>query len=215
MTNLMEDVIARGTGRAVRARGIKGAVAGKTGTSRDGWFVGYTPNLVCVVWVGFDDNSQLGLTGADSALPIWAEFMKQALAYRPDLGGERFEAPAGISKATVCSVSGARPGGYCPATYDEIFLAGTEPTNTCSVHVAELEVAPLFDEYGNPIDPAAASEPGTEPVDMGAVTPEEEAEGEPEESYPPPFKPAPPANRAVPKPRAIPLPPAENERPPH
>lgn len=190
MTNLMEDVIARGTGTGVRARGIKGAVAGKTGTSRDGWFVGYTPNLVCVVWVGFDDNSQLGLTGADSALPIWAEFMKQALAFRPDLGGESFDFPGGISMATVCSVSGSRPGSYCPATHDEIFIAGTEPPYTCTVHLAELEVAPLFDEYGNPIDPAAPPEAGTDPVDMSDATPEEAADTGPE-SYPPPFEPAP------------------------
>ena len=68
MTSFMKDVVNRGTGANVRARGLKANVAGKTGTSRDGWFAGYTPNLVCVVWVGFDDGSQLGLTGANSAL---------------------------------------------------------------------------------------------------------------------------------------------------
>ena len=72
MTSFMKDVVNRGTAAKVRARGLKGTLAGKTGTSRDGWFAGYTPNLVCAVWVGFDDGSQLGLTGANSALPIWA-----------------------------------------------------------------------------------------------------------------------------------------------
>ena len=70
--------------------GFTGTAAGKTGTSRDGWFAGYTPNMVCVVWVGFDDNSELGLEGSKSALPIWAAFMKQALALRPELGGDSF-----------------------------------------------------------------------------------------------------------------------------
>ena len=65
--------------------GLKGIAAGKTGSSRDGWFAGYTPNLVCVVWVGFDDNADLGFTGGVAAAPIWAEFMKRALAVRPNL----------------------------------------------------------------------------------------------------------------------------------
>src|SRR5688572_9079860 len=88
MTSFLKDVINRGTAARVRARGFKGNVAGKTGTSRDGWFAGYTPNLVCVVWVGFDDGSQLGLTGANSALPIWADFMSVALATHPEWQGD-------------------------------------------------------------------------------------------------------------------------------
>ncbi len=161
MTNVMQDVIARGTGRSVRALGVTGAVAGKTGTSRDGWFVGYTPNLVCVVWVGFDDNSQLGLTGAQSALPIWADFMKQAVAFRPELGGETFAEPAGITHVKICSVSGARAGDYCSVTHDEVFVAGTESLNTCTLHTAEGTEGTLLDEYGNPvgvIEPADGSE---------------------------------------------------------
>src|SRR5581483_11338681 len=78
MTSFMKDVVNRGTAAPIRARGFKFNVAGKTGTSRDGWFAGFTPDLVCVVWVGFDDGSQLGLTGAASALPIWADFMSAA-----------------------------------------------------------------------------------------------------------------------------------------
>ncbi|HEY9502615.1 MAG TPA: PBP1A family penicillin-binding protein, partial [Pyrinomonadaceae bacterium] len=75
ITDMLSDVITRGTAR--RAKGALGntAIAGKTGTSRDGWFVGYTPNLVCAVWIGFDDNEQLGLTGAEAALPAWTDFM--------------------------------------------------------------------------------------------------------------------------------------------
>src|SRR5215212_2588387 len=85
--SIMKDVVNRGTAAKVRARGFRGNVAGKTGTSRDGWFAGFTPNLVCVVYVGFDDGSELGVTGSDSALPAWAEFVRRAVELRPELGG--------------------------------------------------------------------------------------------------------------------------------
>src|SRR5437660_2790668 len=78
MTSFMKDVVNRGTAAPIRARGFKFNVAGKTGTSRDGWFAGYTPDLVCVVWVGFDDGSQLGMTGATSARCIWAALTRAA-----------------------------------------------------------------------------------------------------------------------------------------
>jgi penicillin-binding protein 1B len=162
MTSLMEDVVNRGTGAKVRARGLRGAVAGKTGTSRDGWFAGYTPGLVCIVWVGFDDNSQLGLTGAEAALPIWTDFMKKAVAFRPDLGGESFPRPSGISTAKVCAESGGLASELCPSTYDEIFLSGSEAYFSCPLHVPGMELPPLYDEYGNPIDPAAIPEMTTE-----------------------------------------------------
>jgi penicillin-binding protein 1B len=90
------------------------AVAGKTGTSRDGWFVGYTPNLVCVVWIGFDDNQQLGLTGAEAALPAWAEFIKGAVTLRPELGGRNFECPEGIKFVEIDADSGSISTLSCP-----------------------------------------------------------------------------------------------------
>jgi len=96
ITNMLSAVIDHGTARAARGA-VKGtAIAGKTGTSRDGWFVGYTPNLVCAVWIGFDDNQQLGLTGAEAALPAWTDFMKGAVELRPALGGRNFLCPEGI-----------------------------------------------------------------------------------------------------------------------
>jgi penicillin-binding protein 1B len=96
ITNMLAAVVDHGTGRAARDAMKGTAVAGKTGTSRDGWFIGYTPNLVCAVWIGFDDNSQLGMTGAAAALPLWTEFMQSAVALRPELGGRAFECPEGI-----------------------------------------------------------------------------------------------------------------------
>ncbi len=95
ITDMLSDVIDHGTARAARGAVKKTAIAGKTGTSRDGWFVGYTPNLVVAVWIGFDDNKQLGLTGAEAALPAWTEFVRNAVELRPDLGGEAFGRPAG------------------------------------------------------------------------------------------------------------------------
>src|SRR5262245_34837395 len=133
MTSMMQDVLDNGTGTRVRQMGFTGGAAGKTAAARDAWFAGYTPNLVCVVWVGFDDNSDIGLTGGVVAAPIWADFMIRALRIRPELGGY-FEDPGGL---VVCdippadetvpvdpSVAPVAPVG----PRREIFLAGTEPS---------------------------------------------------------------------------------------
>src|SRR5438552_18308642 len=97
MTHLMEGVIDHGTGAGVRARGFKLPAAGKTGTSRDGWFAGYTKDLLVIAWVGFDDNRDLNLEGARSALPIWTDFMMKAYALHPsDPDKMYFSKPSGI-----------------------------------------------------------------------------------------------------------------------
>jgi penicillin-binding protein 1B len=114
ITNMLAAVIDHGTGRAARGA-VKGtAIAGKTGTSRDGWFVGFTPNLVCAVWIGFDDNQQLGLTGAAAALPAWTEFMNGAVALQPELGGRTFACPEGIKFAEIDSETGLLSTLSCP-----------------------------------------------------------------------------------------------------
>ncbi|MCS6875029.1 MAG: PBP1A family penicillin-binding protein [Pyrinomonadaceae bacterium] len=104
VNDMLKDVINRGTGAAVQSWGIRNspgrAFAGKTGTSRDAWFAGFTPNLVCVVYVGFDDGSDLGLKGADAALPIWADFMKEALELYPEWNGD-WHMPDTIVKAEI------------------------------------------------------------------------------------------------------------------
>jgi len=138
MTNMMQDVLNRGTASRARAMGFTATAAGKTGTSRDGWFAGYTPNLVCVVWVGFDDNSELGLEGAKSALPIWASFMKQALTLRPDLGGDSFPQPEGITTAEIDPTSGMLATDSCPTKRTEYFIDGTQPTEPCNMHSGDL-----------------------------------------------------------------------------
>src|SRR5687767_6050327 len=129
MTSFMKDVVNRGTAAKVRARGLKGTLAGKTGTSRDGWFAGYTPNLVCAVWVGFDDGSQLGLTGANSALPIWSDFMQVALAEHPEWAGD-WEMPAGIEQVEVNPATGALTQLGDAEKRVEFFINGTGPSTT-------------------------------------------------------------------------------------
>ena len=98
VTSMMEDVIDHGTGATVRARGFNAPAAGKTGTSRDGWFAGYTSNLLAIVWVGFDDNRDLGLSGANAPAPIWAEFMKRAMALPAYRDVQPFEMPEGVTQ---------------------------------------------------------------------------------------------------------------------
>ncbi|MEK6321327.1 MAG: PBP1A family penicillin-binding protein [Acidobacteriota bacterium] len=139
MTNIMQDVINRGTASRARAMGFtEKAAAGKTGTSRDGWFAGYTPNIVCVVWVGFDDNSELGLEGAKSALPIWTSFMKSALALRPELGGESFPPPPdGLVSLEIDPTTGLLATDQCLARRSEYFIEGTQPQESCEAHTGE------------------------------------------------------------------------------
>ena len=126
MTSFMKDVVNRGTAAPVRARGFKWNVAGKTGTSRDGWFAGYTPHLVCVVWVGFDDGSQLGLTGAVSALPIWADFMNAALTNHPEWTGD-WQTPAGIQQEDIDPATGLLAKDDSTSKRTEFFINGTAP----------------------------------------------------------------------------------------
>src|SRR6202040_3892458 len=96
VTSVLKDVLNHGTGAGVRARGFTLPAAGKTGTSRDAWFAGFTSNLVCVVWIGFDDNRDLGLSGPVSAAPIWADFMNHATALSEYRDVKDFQAPEGI-----------------------------------------------------------------------------------------------------------------------
>lgn len=134
ITNMLQGVIDRGTARKARGAVPGTSIAGKTGTSRDSWFVGYSPNLVCVVWIGFDDNKQLGLTGAEAALPAWVDFMNDAVALRPDLGGENFECPEGIEFLEIDSQTGLRSTVTCPVRE---LIAVTErmaPHMECYLH---------------------------------------------------------------------------------
>jgi len=134
MTNLMEEVLRSGTAAGVRAT-FTAPAAGKTGTSdRDGWFAGYTSELLCIVWVGFDDSRDLDIQGADSAAPIWARFMKGALKFREYRDTKPFEAPNGIVTIDVDPASGMPAGPFCPERHAEVYIAGTQPIGSCPLH---------------------------------------------------------------------------------
>ncbi len=131
VTDVLEDVINHGTGASVRARGFMGPAAGKTGTSRDGWFAGYTSNLLCIVWVGFDDNRDLDLSGAVSAAPIWAEFMKRAETLPAYHDPQDFDPPDGVTEVQIDPQTQELATPACPMSYTEVFITGTEPTEFC------------------------------------------------------------------------------------
>ena len=175
MTSFMKDVINRGTAAPVRARGFKGNVAGKTGTSRDGWFAGYTPNLVCVVWVGFDDGSQLGLTGANSALPIWADFMSVALATHPEWAGD-WQMPEGIQQVNIDTLTGKLASADDPNKRTEFFINGTGP-NTAAEESVEETPTPE-DGEPPPLEAAPAYQPGPLPVPSPSASPRKQLKGE-------------------------------------
>ncbi|HET9407298.1 MAG TPA: PBP1A family penicillin-binding protein [Candidatus Sulfotelmatobacter sp.] len=132
MTNMMEGVINNGLGfSAVRAKGFTPPAAGKTGTSHDGWFAGYTSNLLCIVWVGFDDYSDLRLSGAQTAAPIWTEFMKKASALPQYADMKEFSQPSGVVDVQLDKVTNRLATPTCPDDYVSAFVAGTEPHDTC------------------------------------------------------------------------------------
>jgi len=138
ITHLLEGVLDRGTGRAARERGFTLPAAGKTGTTNDygdAWFVGYTPDLVTVVWVGFDQRQSLGLSGAQAALPIWTTFMKQVTAGQPRA---EFIPPPGVTLVPIDLQTGFRATEQCPVVIDEAFYEGEEPHQPCPRHASRV-----------------------------------------------------------------------------
>ena len=127
MISLMQSVISEGTGEGVRRRGFTLPAAGKTGTSHDGWFAGFTSNLLAVVWVGYDNDQELGLAGAASALPVWTAFMKRATNL-PDYNDvQPFIEPPGIVSVPLNAQGQLVAGNFSGAVYNEFFIQGTEP----------------------------------------------------------------------------------------
>ncbi|MGD0569233.1 MAG: PBP1A family penicillin-binding protein [Candidatus Sulfotelmatobacter sp.] len=132
MTNMMEGVINNGLGyTAVRLRGFTPPAAGKTGSSHDGWFAGYTSNLLCIVWVGYDDYSDLRITGAMTAAPIWTEFMKKASELPEYSDMKEFAQPTGVVDVQLDKATNRLATPTCPDDYTAAFVVGTEPRDTC------------------------------------------------------------------------------------
>ena len=132
MTSMLEGVVNNGLAfTPVRGRGFTLPAAAKTGTSHDGWFAGYTSNLLCIVWVGFDDYSELRLTGAQTAAPIWTEFMKRAAALPRYSDMRSFAQPTGVVDVQLDKTTNRLATPTCPDDYVAAFIAGTEPRETC------------------------------------------------------------------------------------
>jgi penicillin-binding protein 1B len=185
ITDMLQAVIEKGTAR--RARGAVGntAIAGKTGTSHDSWFVGYTPNLVCAVWVGFDDNTELGLTGAEAALPIWTEFVKNAVDARPELGGRAFAIPAGIDFVQVDPDTARLASVACPQRETIAVTRAYAPNTECGLHFRRpmdpvVERSTIVTTVGVESRPAGGSNappPAAEPLIVRAVKSEKSRNG--------------------------------------
>src|SRR5258708_7476944 len=142
-TNMMEEVLNSGTAAGVRGMGFTGPAAGKTGTSHDGWFAGYTDHLLCIVWVGFDDYSDLNLQGAHSAAPIWAMFMKKAATLSRYKDVKPFTPPPGVVTVRLDKKTNLISTPACPDSYEAAFIEGTEPKETCEHAPVEQPNVPL------------------------------------------------------------------------
>jgi len=190
MISLMGSVLDHGTGAGVRSRGFTKPAAGKTGTSHDGWFAGFTTNLLAVVWVGYDDNRDIGLSGAASALPVWTDFMKAATSLPDYRDAGDFTEPPGLVTASIQLPT--LPGDPVPlaASSEELFIQGTEPHPAVAVlsgakgffsrllHLSEPVAAgakpsppsqPAAPLVASPLRPAenAGSEPAAAPAQPG------------------------------------------------
>lgn len=133
VTSILQGVVQRGTAAAARRMGLTAQIAGKTGTTddhRDAWFVGYTPDLVVGVWVGFDGGTTLQLTGAQAALPIWVDFFRKAMP-APSIA---FPVPSGIVTRMIDPHTAQLATTACPDSFEESFIEGTEPTVFCRTH---------------------------------------------------------------------------------
>jgi penicillin-binding protein 1B len=137
ITTMLENVVNTGTAANVRLRGFTAPAAGKTGSSHDAWFAGYTSNLLCIVWVGYDDYSDIKLSGSALALPIWTEFMKRAVNL-PEYSDVRpFSPPQGVVQLVLDKATNQIATPACPDDYSTAFIEGTQPTQTCEQTAAD------------------------------------------------------------------------------
>ena len=142
LDSILQGVVNRGTGASARGRGAQGIFAGKTGTTNDGrdaWFIGFSPRLLVAVWVGFDDNRGLNLSGSTAAVPIYAGFARRLPSHFFE---EPFPEVPGVVTASVDPTTGMLVTEDCPTSVNELFVAGTEPTERCTVHTGGMGLPP-------------------------------------------------------------------------
>jgi penicillin-binding protein 1B len=178
--SLLENVMTRGTGSSARAHGFLAPAAGKTGTSHDVWFAGYTSNLICVVWVGNDDYTDIShglsrpLQGADAAAPLWAEFMKRAILLPQYSDVKPFTAPEGVTSARIDKTTNLLVDSTCPSnSFYVAFLDGTAPQSTCSQMGESPQnlLQKIFGLGGNKSEPPAVPPSGAPIVRVAPNTP--------------------------------------------
>jgi penicillin-binding protein 1A len=143
----MKSVVDGGTAYRIRQTGFRRPAAGKTGTTNnysDCWFIGFTPELVAGIWVGYDDNQRIyrGATGGDVGAPIWGEFMKAVLDTAPY---RDFTVPAGVTYRKTCSKTGLLATVYCPKAREDAFVKGTEPADSCNLHNYSTKIEGIED----------------------------------------------------------------------
>lgn len=161
-TALMENVINHGTGATVRAMGFTAPAAGKTGTEHDSWFDGFTSNLICVVWVGNDNYTDLKIQGANAAAPIWADFMKRAQKLPEYSDMEPLTPPPGVVQVQLDKATNLLADAACPDDYTGSFLDGTQPTDTCD-HMGGNQRNLFQKIFGIGEKPAAPTTPAATP----------------------------------------------------
>jgi len=171
VTSLLKDVLNKGTGATVRARGFSLPAAGKTGTSRDGWFAGYTSNLVTVIWIGFDDNRDLGLAGGVAAAPIWADFMKKATVLPGYRNVKDFDMPEGVQSVMIDPESLELATPNCPATREEVYVGGSAPTEFCELHGGGHGVISSTGSFLSHIFGGGQPKEPSDPTKAGAAAP--------------------------------------------
>jgi penicillin-binding protein 1B len=165
MNDVLKDVFNYGTAGRARSLGFEHAYAGKTGTTnnyRDAWIIGYSPRILSLVWVGFDDGHSVRLAGGDATLPIWTRHMNRIDGLIADVDWKR---PEDVTGREIDPDSGMLATPYCPRTRGEVYVAGTEPDAVCALHAGSGEPSPFWPEPP-PIferETARTAEPGVDP----------------------------------------------------
>ena len=205
LVSVMKGVLDRGTAAGARSLGFRRIAAGKTGTTndkRDAWFIGFTPSTLVLTWLGFDDNSPIGLSGGEGAVPIWTRYISAVTSGQPN---NDFAPPDNVNFVDFDETSGGLATPMCPpnVVVKGAFKAGTEPENLCPLHSPQTVPPPLTDQFGNPIalDTTGAIPPSSETTLTGGVFRTDTAPTRPmtPQPQPPPAPvPQPPSN--VPQP---------------
>lgn len=165
MNDILKDVLNYGTAGKVRSFGFEHAYAGKTGTTnnyRDAWFIGYSPRILSLVWVGFDDGHSVRLAGGDACIPIWTRHMNRVDGLIPDVSWKR---PEDVTEREIDPESGMLATPYCPNTRGEVYVAGTEPDAVCALHAGSGEPSPYWPEPPSYDDDARTTAPTPDPAD--------------------------------------------------